>query len=249
MMAAVPDRRVYRRLVLAIDQTEVTDVLSLGHEVLARAGCVKISSHLVQRMPPGRAFDFVRNHRARAIFYDARFVDDRPDNLAADIRVVCGEDRPRAVPPELVSVHYAVGFKAMRRAVGAAEGRTEVVVFLSSSNWSVDDYRTMHDAAPEDMVRRYARIAAEAGVRTVMCAAIDAHVIKEDPATQHLSVYGTGVRFATDPGGEQQRIIPPTDALAAGVDFVVVGSPIVQSSHPEEALARYGAVLRDPATR
>jgi hypothetical protein len=49
------------RVVLAIDQTEVTDVLELGKEVLSRAGCVKISTHLVQRMAPGRAALFVRN--------------------------------------------------------------------------------------------------------------------------------------------------------------------------------------------
>lgn len=224
-------------------------MLSLGHDVLSRAGCVKISSHLVQRMPPGRAFDFVRNHRAGSIFYDARFVDDRPDNLAADIRVVCGEDRPRAIPPELVSVHYAVGHKAMKRAAAAAEGRTEVVVFLSSSNWSNDDYRLMHSAHPETMVRHYAHIAADAGITAVMCAAIDAHVIKEDPATNHLVVYGTGVRFETDAGGEQQRIIPPDKALQQGVDYVVVGGPIVNSSRPEDALTRYGAVLREPARR
>ena len=136
----------------AIDQTEVTDVLELGKEVLSRAGCVKISTHLVQRMAPGRAALFVRNHGGRKIFYDARFVDDRSDNVAADIRVVCGDGRETVRPPELVSVHYAVGKKGLKSAVDAAQDRTEIVVFLSSSNWSEDDYLTMHDAKPEDTV-------------------------------------------------------------------------------------------------
>ena len=156
----MPERAVLENLVLAIDQTEVADILRLGRNVLGRVGCVKISSHLVQRMPPGRAFEFVRNHRARSIFYDARFVDDRPDNLAADIRVVCGDSRVPLRPPEFVSVHHAVGRKGLVAAVDAAQGRTEVVVFLGSSNWDAEDYATMHDARSEDVVRKWARIAA-----------------------------------------------------------------------------------------
>ena len=228
------------RVVLAIDQTEVTDVLELGKEVLSRAGCVKISTHLVQRMAPGRAALFVRNHGGRKIFYDARFVDDRSDNVAADIRVVCGDGRETVRPPELVSVHYAVGKKGLSSAVDAAQDRTEIVVFLSSSNWSEDDYLTMHDAKPEDTVRRYAQIAADAGVRSVMCAAADAWVIKQDPDIRHLAVYGTGIRSTGDPGGEHKRIVTPEVALRNGVDYLVIGTPIVKTNDPYAALLRYG---------
>lgn len=242
-----PDKP-FERLVLAIDQTEVSDILNLGREVLTRAGCVKISSHLVQRMPPGRAFTFVRNHRARRIFYDARFVDDRPDNLAADIRVVCGDGGARSLPPELVSVHYAVGKHGLRAAVDAAEERTEIVAFLSSSNWDDDEYRTMHDASPTEMVRKYARIAADAGVLSVMCAAADACVIKQDPETRHLRVFGTGIRYADEAVGEHKRVVTPEAALKNGVDFFVVGSPIVRAHDPADALERYGSAIRRART-
>jgi orotidine-5'-phosphate decarboxylase len=245
----VADMDGCERLVLAIDQTEVSDVLNVGRSLLSRVGCVKISSHLVQRMPPGRAFDFVRNHRARKIFYDARFVDDRPDNLAADIRVVCGIERAHVHPPELVSVHYAVGLKALQRAVQAAGHHTEVVVFLSSSNWSDDDYRTMHDATPEEMVRKYARIAADAGATSVMCAAIDAWVIRDDPHTRHLTIYGTGIRRAGESGGEHKRIVTPQLAVQNGLDYLVVGTPIVKANDPLDAFGKYETALREAQKR
>ena len=234
----------FDRLVLAIDQTEVSDILNLGREVLARAGCVKISSHLVRRMPPGQAFSFVRNHRARKIFYDARFVDDRPDNLAADIRVVCGEGRVHFSPPEIVSVHYAVGGKGLRAAVEAATGRTEVVAFLSSSNWDEHEYRVMHDTTPAETVRRYAHIAAEAGITSVMCAAADAAVIREDPDTAHLRIYGLGIRHEGDNVGEHKRIVTPDIAMRNGVDYIVVGAPIVKAPDPLAMLERYGAAIQ-----
>ena len=147
---------VFDRIVLAIDQTEVTDILDLGKDVLSRVGCVKISTHLVQRMAPGRASLFVRNHGARSIFYDARFVDDRADNVAADVRVICGDERDHIRPPEFVSIHYAVGHNGLKSAVVAAQDRIEVVAFLSSSNWSAEDYLTMHDATPEQVVAKFA---------------------------------------------------------------------------------------------
>jgi orotidine-5'-phosphate decarboxylase len=240
----VPERPVNEKLVLAIDQTEVADILRLGRNVLGRVGCVKISSHLVQRMPPGRAFEFVRNHRARTIFYDARFVDDRPDNLAADIRVVCGDNKVPIRPPEWVSVHHAVGRKGLVAAVKAAEDRTEVVVFLGSSNWDPDDYQAMHDARAEDVVRKWARIAAEAGVHAVMCAAADAWVIKEDPDCRHLLVYGTGIRDVGEQRGEHKRTVSPEDALRNGVDYCVVGSPIVNAHDPSAVLDRYANMMR-----
>lgn len=240
----MPERAVLENLVLAIDQTEVADILRLGRNVLSRVGCVKISSHLVQRMPPGRAFEFVRNHRARSIFYDARFVDDRPDNLAADIRVVCGDSRVPLRPPEFVSVHHAVGRKGLVAAVDAAQGRTEVVVFLGSSNWDADDYATMHDARSEDVVRKWACIAADAGVTSVMCAAADAWVIKEDSQCRHLRVYGTGIRDEGEHGGEHKRVITPELALRNGVDFLVVGSPIVAAQDPTAVLDRYANVCK-----
>ena len=240
----MPERAVIDKLVLAIDQTEVADILRLGRTVLSRVGCVKISSHLVQRMPPGRAFEFVRNHRARAIFYDARFVDDRPDNLAADIRVVCGDSKVPMRPPEFVSVHHAVGRKGLVAAVNAAKGRTEVVVFLGSSNWDREDYEVMHDARAEDVVRKWARIAADAGAQSVMCAAADAWVIKDDPACRHLLVYGTGIRDEGEQSGEHKRIITPELALRNGVDFLVVGRPIVGAQQTTAVLDRYANAVR-----
>jgi orotidine-5'-phosphate decarboxylase len=240
---------VIDRLVLAIDQTEVTDILRLGRNVLGRVGCVKISSHLVQRMPPGRAFEFVRNHHARSIFYDARFVDDRPDNLAADIRVVCGDTKVPLRPPEFVSVHHAVGRKGLAAAVAAAQGRTEVVVFLGSSNWDPLDYQMMHDARSETVVHKWACIAADAGARSVMCAAADAWVIKTDPSCQHLRVYGTGIRDEGELSGEHKRIITPELALANGVDYLVVGTPIVGAQQPSAVLDRYAEVVRSRRRR
>ncbi len=237
-------RAAYDRVVLAIDQTSVFDMLNIGHRVLSSVGCVKISSHLVQRMPPGRAFDFVRNHRARRVFYDARFVDDQPDNLAADIRMLRGDRTAPIHAPEVVSVHVAVGGRGVASAVAAAGERSEVVVFLGSSNWTDEDYRAMHGGTPADIVRNYAQIAAEAGARSVMCAAADAWAIRDEPSTRHLRIYGTGIRAADDEGGEQRRVVTPAQALEHGVDLLVLGSPIVKAREPMAALERYGQLIK-----
>ena len=73
-----------------------------------------------------------------------------------------------------------------------------------------------------------------------MCAAADARVIRDDPETRHLTIYGTGTRIAGDPGGDQKRIVTPAAALANGVDYLVIGTPIVKTADPRAALERYG---------
>jgi orotidine-5'-phosphate decarboxylase len=143
-----------------------------------------------------------------------------------------------------LSVHHAVGRKGLAAAVQAAEGRTEVVVFLGSSNWDPEDYTAMHDARSEDVVRKWARIAAEAGVESVMCAAADAWVIKEDPDCRHLAVYGTGVRDEGEQTGDHKRTVSPEEAQRNGVDFCVVGTPIVSAHDPAAVLDRYANILR-----
>ena len=152
---------------------------------------------------------------------------------------MCGEGKSAARAPEFLSVHHAVGRKGLVAAVDAAQGRTEVVMFLGSSNWGPDDYDLMYDAKAEDVVRKWARIAVDAGVQSVMCAAADAWVIKDDPECKHLLVYGTGVRDEGELSGEHKRIISPELALRNGVNFLVVGTPIVGAQHPDAVLDRY----------
>jgi orotidine-5'-phosphate decarboxylase len=65
-------------------------------------------------------------------------------------------------------------------------------------------------------------------------------VIKQDPEIRHLTIYGTGTRSMGDPGGEQKRIVTPGVALRNGVDYLVIGNPIVKNNDPYAALLRYG---------
>ena len=52
-----------------------------------------------------------------------------------------------------------------------------------------------------------------------------------------------GIRPAFAVQGDQQRVMTPAKALAAGSDYLVIGRPITQAEDPMDALARIEAEI------
>jgi orotidine-5'-phosphate decarboxylase len=55
-----------------------------------------------------------------------------------------------------------------------------------------------------------------------------------------------GVRPAGAAVGDQQRILTPAQALAAGADYLVIGRPITQAADPLAALEAIEDELNSP---
>jgi orotidine-5'-phosphate decarboxylase len=53
-----------------------------------------------------------------------------------------------------------------------------------------------------------------------------------------------GIRPAGSDVGDQRRIMTPEQALAAGVDYMVIGRPVTQSANPAETLKAINASLK-----
>ncbi len=56
-----------------------------------------------------------------------------------------------------------------------------------------------------------------------------------------------GIRPAGSDVGDQRRIMTPEQALAAGVDYMVIGRPVTQSANPAETLKAINASLKKGA--
>ena len=44
-----------------------------------------------------------------------------------------------------------------------------------------------------------------------------------------------GIRLAGGAAGDQQRVMTPSRAIAAGADYIVVGRPITEAADPKSA--------------
>ena len=77
-------------------------------------------------------------------------------------------------------------------------------------------------------------LAHQAGLNGVVCSPHEVVVIKEKCGQDFLTVC-PGIRPAWAQSGDQKRIMTPKEAIAAGVDYMVIGRPITQAQNLKEA--------------
>jgi len=92
------------------------------------------------------------------------------------------------------------------------------------------------DMEPVEQVRRLAALTQNSGLDGVVCSAQEVSVIRNVCGSDFLTVT-PGIRPAGSEVGDQRRIMTPSQALAAGVSYMVIGRPITQAADPAAACA------------
>jgi orotidine-5'-phosphate decarboxylase len=91
------------------------------------------------------------------------------------------------------------------------------------------------------LVLERARLAKQSGLDGVVASSQEAASIRQEFGPDFVIVT-PGIRLPGDSSGDQKRVASPFDAVINGSDYLVVGRPIVESSHPLESA---WAVQRD----
>lgn len=85
-----------------------------------------------------------------------------------------------------------------------------------------------------DLVRRRAKQAYEAGAAGLICSPLDIALVR-DVVGDGLEIITPGVRPAGSDAGDQKRIMTPGEAIRAGASRLVVGRPITAAADPKAA--------------
>lgn len=85
--------------------------------------------------------------------------------------------------------------------------------------------------SPADQAERLARLTQHCGLDGVVCSAQEAVRFKS-ALGNNFKLVTPGIRPQGSEAGDQRRIMTPEEALAAGVDYMVIGRPITQSADP-----------------
>ena len=91
------------------------------------------------------------------------------------------------------------------------------------------------DVEPQTQVKRLAQLTKASGLDGVVCSAQEAVMLKE-LCGQEFKLVTPGIRPSFAVQGDQRRVMTPSDAMKAGVDYMVIGRPITQANDPIEAL-------------
>lgn len=134
----------------------------------------------------------------------------------------------------------------VRAAVGAAQGRTGILAVTVLTSLGEEDLRgagiTM---ALPDLVLSRARAALAAGCAGVVASAREASLLRRELGG-NFAIVTPGIRPGADllsNRDDQNRIMTPGQAMAAGADYLVVGRPISQVTDPLVVIAAMQAEI------
>jgi len=117
-----------------------------------------------------------------------------------------------------------------------------LAVTLLTSLGAEDVAEIGYAQAPEGVVLRLARLAAECGLDGVVCSAVEAPAVRRALGAG-FKLVTPGIRPAGTAAADQVRLITPEAAIANGADYLVIGRPITRAADPAAELARINASL------
>ena len=139
----------------------------------------------------------------------------------------------------MVNVHASGGADMIAAAKDAALSAqktpllTAVTILTSMDDRQFSPVYQSHDIAAK--VSDLALLAQGAGADGVVCSAKEAVMLRER-VNPDFCLVTPGIRPAGSSLDDQKRVMTPSEAMQAGVNYLVVGRPITQASNPAEAL-------------
>jgi orotidine-5'-phosphate decarboxylase len=227
-----------RRLIAAIDTPDRAEAARLITALAPHCGMVKLG--LEYFLSQGPAGLIIANENL--LFLDLK-LHDIPNTVAGAVRSLV----PLGIA--MLTIHAAGGAAMISAARDAAEQtataekRPQIiaVTVLTSLDASAL-HSTGISGGTTQQVLRLARLALDAGADGLVCAAHELPQLRDAFGEKPVLVV-PGIRPAGSPAGDQARTMTPSDAIAAGADYIVVGRPITQAPNPAQAAGAIAAAI------
>lgn len=226
-----------QRLIVALDVSSSMAARKIVAAVGDSALAYKVGMQLYTAEGPSIVRDLVAS--GRRVFLDLKY-KDIPNTVGAAVREAA------KLGVSMLTVHADGGGKMLRAAVEA--GRVvnpdllilavTVLTSLDESDLSMLGIR----GGMLDQVLRLGALALSNGCGGVVASAHEAEALREEFGRDFVIVT-PGVRPAGAGTNDQARVVTPSEAIAAGASYIVVGRPITEAADPgAEARAILGQI-------
>ncbi len=232
-------------LIVALDVDTLDKAKSFIDILYPAVKIFKVGSQLFTACGP-EAVNMVGKKGAK-VFLDLKF-HDIPNTVylsaasgtgaACEITPVITETKTESIkdkitaPVFMMTVHITENKKMLEAAVkGAEEKAKELEIrrpyIVGVTILTSEDNQTK----TEQIVLNKAKYAKNAGLDGVVCSVHEASLVREELGEDFLIVTA-GIRPQGYPSADQARVATPEQAKKAGVDFIVVGRPILEAKQP-----------------
>jgi orotidine-5'-phosphate decarboxylase len=222
-------------IAVALDAPDLETAARWAGLVTPHVSTVKIGLELYLRYGPGVVAS-IKGASGVRIFLDLK-LHDIPATVAGAARAVA------RLRPELVTVHAMAGSDAIRAAVEAAPDTKIAGVTVLTSLTPADLERMGMVGPVQDVARRLAVLAVDAGARALVCSPREVAAVRAEVGPD-ITLITPGVRPAGSDPNDQARVATPEEALRAGADLLVIGRPITGAPDPGAVAAAIAAPLR-----
>ncbi len=212
------------RIIVALDYPDIGQAREMALKLRGRVGVFKIGMELVYSGGLDLARDLAE--AGEKVFLDLKLLDIGHTIMKATRAVV----RTGAT---FLTVH-AVDEKTL---LAAVEGRGDSSLLLLGvtvmTNLDARDLLQQGIAglSPSQLAVQRAQMAAHCGFDGIVSSGHEARKIRRAIGGDRL-IITPGIRPAGDDAGDQNRIMTPVEALAAGADYLVIGRPITAAKDP-----------------
>jgi orotidine-5'-phosphate decarboxylase len=222
------------RLIVALDVDNLEQAKDLVRLLAPEVGMFKIGKQLFTHAGP-QAVRLIQDLGGE-IFLDLKF-HDIPNTVAkAAIEAT-------RLGVRMFNVHASGSLEMMRTTVKEVERVSRqqklrrpimLAVTVLTSLGQEDLQRVGVERKVADQVVRLALLTKQAGMDGVVASSHEVPDIRAACGRQFVIVT-PGIRPAEANRDDQQRVMTPGDAVRAGVDYIVVGRPILESKDPVKA--------------
>ena len=239
----MPDDRLSDdRLIVALDVPNIVQGLDLAGRLGDAVSFYKIGLGMLTGGGFALANELKQEHGKR-IFLDMKLFDIGA-TVEAAVRGIAQHDL------DFLTVH---GDPQVVRAASEGKAGTglkilAVTVLTSLDRADLDANLIRAGDLSEITIERAAR-ALEAGADGVICSPQEAAAIRALPQAVGRLIVTPGVRPAGAELGDQKRVATPAQAIADGVDHIVVGRPVWRATDPAAAARAIVAEMMSPQAR
>lgn len=229
-------------LILVLDAQSPRDVAPTLRQLQGTVRWVKIGLEMFTACGP----DCVREIAGLgfSVFLDLK-LHDIPNTVAKAV------ESAAKLPIGMLTLHTSGGREMMQWAAKAqqqhAPGLLLLGVTVLTSMSATGLAETGVAGSPEQQVVRLGRLAADSGVRGLVCSPLEIAPLRAVLAPE-IALITPGIRPREAKADDQTRVMTPAEAARAGATFIVVGRPIFKAPDPVAAARAILAELPPPPT-
>lgn len=225
-------------LILAVDLDDKDVAKKFLAPLCGELSWVKIGLQMFLKYGPGIVDEFA--DAGFNVFLDLK-LHDIPNTVASAIKSLRGR------PCGMLTIHTLGGAEMMRRAMEAAADALPQTRLLGVTVLTSMDEAQLSgigvSRAPMQQVEVLAKLAAESGMRGLVCSPLELPCLRSILG-EEIALVTPGIRPRTAALDDQSRVMTPADAAKSGASYIVVGRPILKADDPVAATRMIQQELR-----